>query len=283
MKYENLVISGGGLKGYYFLGAIKYLIKNDLLDIKKILGVSIGSIIGYLLIIGYNINEIITIFLKIKLDKYIPELVLDKIYYEYYFLDNSKILQIITYLSKKKNIDLNITMLELYNIKKIEFIISTCNLTKQIYELITYKTHPDIPVMIALQMSCALPLIFKPIYYNNNIYVDGGLYNNYPINYFKKEIKKTIGITINYDNDFNNIFGFITSMLNFISIKSNLKYKYNLNSIYIKPCENFNILDFENIINYRKDMVFSGYLSAKKYCTKIDFIEKIILDIINKI
>jgi predicted acylesterase/phospholipase RssA len=283
MKYENLVISGGGLKGYYFIGAIKYLIENKLLNIKKILGVSIGSIIGYLLIIGYEINEIIAILLKITLDRYTPELVLDKLYYEYYCLDNSKIIKMIEFLSWKKNINPNITMVDLYDLTKIELIVGTCNLTKQIYEYISYKTYPNLPVIIGLQMSFALPLIFKPVNYKNNLYIDGGFYNNYPINYFKKEIKKTIGITINYNNNVNDIFEFITSMINFVSEKKNIKHKYNLNSIFIKPCEEFNILDFENIKNIRVDMINSGYLFAKKYCEKIDFIEKIILDIINKI
>ena len=31
-------------------------------------------------------------------------------------------------------------------------------------------------------MSCAIPFIFQPVFYNNKIYGDGGLINPFPIN-----------------------------------------------------------------------------------------------------
>ena len=37
-------------------------------------------------------------------------------------------------------------------------------------------------VKTAILMSCALPPIFKPILYNNEYYLDGGMLCNYPIN-----------------------------------------------------------------------------------------------------
>ena len=59
IEYKNLVISGGGFNGYQFFGIIKYLDENNLLDkIDKFIGVSMGSFINLLIIIGYKYNEI---------------------------------------------------------------------------------------------------------------------------------------------------------------------------------------------------------------------------------
>ena len=59
MPLKNLVISGGGINGLGFIGIIKYLSENNLLNnIQHYVGTSAGAIIGYLLSIGYNFLEI---------------------------------------------------------------------------------------------------------------------------------------------------------------------------------------------------------------------------------
>ena len=58
--YDTLVLSGGGVNGILELGALQYCNdKNLLSSIKTYVGTSIGSIICYLLIIGYTPVEII--------------------------------------------------------------------------------------------------------------------------------------------------------------------------------------------------------------------------------
>jgi len=48
-------------------------------------------------------------------------------------------------------------------------------------------------VLDALQITMSIPFMFKPVLYNNDYYVDGGLYDPYPIKY-AKNLNKTIGI-----------------------------------------------------------------------------------------
>ena len=48
-------------------------------------------------------------------------------------------------------------------------------------------------VLDALQITMSIPFMFKPVLYNDNYYVDGGLYDPYPIKY-AKNLNKTIGI-----------------------------------------------------------------------------------------
>ena len=54
-------------------------------------------------------------------------------------------------------------------------------------------------VLDALQITMSIPFMFKPVFYNNSYYVDGGIYNPYPIKY-AKNLKKTIGIFLKKDN-----------------------------------------------------------------------------------
>jgi predicted acylesterase/phospholipase RssA len=287
MKYTNLVISGGGLNGFYFLGALKYLYNNNLLDIKKILGVSIGSVFAYLLIIGYDIDFIVNVFIKITLEKYIPEINLDLILDEYYICDNTKFNKIIEYLTKKKNINLNITLLELYQKTKINFIIGTVNISKHIYEYISHDNYPNLNVLTAVKMSYAIPLIFKPVIHNNMFYVDGGILNNFPIKYFKNDIKNTIGISVATIED--NIYDIFSYLKNVMKTMLCVKYKepFLNHIIQINPTIQitfYDIFTMNNLTNIRQDMVNDGYNTAEHFFqNKYNFIKNIVLDIIDKI
>ena len=56
-KEINLVLQGGGVKGLAYIGALRCLEENNYV-IKNIAGSSIGSVIGALIIAGYNSYEL---------------------------------------------------------------------------------------------------------------------------------------------------------------------------------------------------------------------------------
>ena len=65
MNMENLVFQGGGVSGIAYTGAIKTLNEKDLLpNIKRVAGISIGSIIASLVALDYNADDINTIVSK---------------------------------------------------------------------------------------------------------------------------------------------------------------------------------------------------------------------------
>ena len=66
-KYDELIISSGGIKGISLVGALKKLsYYYPLNKIKYYTGCSIGSLISLLLNIDYTIDEIKNIFLNIN-------------------------------------------------------------------------------------------------------------------------------------------------------------------------------------------------------------------------
>ena len=61
-------------------------------------------------------------------------------------------------------------------------------------------------------MTMCIPILFKPIFYDNNYYVDGGLSGNFPIDYNKiLKSKNYLGvhIKIKANGKINNILDFI--------------------------------------------------------------------------
>ena len=52
-------------------------------------------------------------------------------------------------------------------------------------------------VILALRASCSIPYLFHPVKINDDIYVDGALYNNFAMNYFKEnKLRDIIGFDI---------------------------------------------------------------------------------------
>ena len=197
MIITKLVISGGGINGIAILGGINELFKYNKKDnIKEILCVSVGSIIGLLIVLGYNSDELKNIFTEIKLNDFMDYKV--KRFIDNWGFDdgimNKKLFKEIL-INKKYNP--NITFIDLYNKTNIELIITGTNLTKGITEYFNYKTYPHMEVIDAIRISCSYPVIYTPVKYNNCLYVDGGVLEPYPIDYFE-DLSGVLGFVIDY-------------------------------------------------------------------------------------
>ena len=80
-----------------------------------------------------------------------------------------------------RDISLDITMSELYDMTGIDMHFCTTNLHTFKFMDITHETHPDLKVLTAVQMSAALPLVISPVFLDGHCYIDGGIICNYPI------------------------------------------------------------------------------------------------------
>jgi predicted acylesterase/phospholipase RssA len=80
-----------------------------------------------------------------------------------------------------KDIRMDITLLEFYKLTNIEIHMCTTGINSFQLIDISHKTHPDWNVIEAIYSSCAVPVLFTPLFKNNECYCDGGLLANYPL------------------------------------------------------------------------------------------------------
>lgn len=78
--------------------------------------------------------------------------------------------------------------MELYEETGIKLNIGVSAVIQNEFQIFNYENKPDLSIWLAVRMSCTIPFIFSPIVIDNDIYVDGGLLNNNPINYVISEI-----------------------------------------------------------------------------------------------
>ena len=192
-QYNNLILSGGGVRGLYYLGFMKYY-NNNLNTFKNLVGTSIGAIFVVAIALGYSSEEvyphIINIidyskFKNIDLFNFMDNLGLD---------DGSKLEHLIKKMIRNKINRKDITFNELFKTYgKHVTIPVVCLETKDVIYL-SKDTFPQMKIWKAVRMSMGVPFLFKPFIYKEKHYVDGGIKHNFPIDLYDTD--DTLGIDL---------------------------------------------------------------------------------------
>jgi predicted acylesterase/phospholipase RssA len=258
---DTLILSGGGLKGFGYIGGLKVLESNNIINIKKINNYyanSVGTIISLLLAIGYNLDFLEEFIIKFDFKKVIPKLNLPNIFNNLGISNGNEIMIIIQTMFLKKTKVKDMTFDEFYNKYNIKLNYITTNYTLGKEEVLSFDNTPDLSVLLAVRMSIAIPLIFTPVIINNNIYIDGFLSNNFPIDKIDIEKNNYLAIFISnkYKNNNPNIFEFIKGCIdiaihninkNQINIKNNKIININFDMVNEIDLNSENIINFNNI------------------------------------
>lgn len=188
MTIKHLVISGGGPIMVQVLGAIQELEKSEFLDIKNIetiYGTSAGAIVGTLICLNYDWDTINDYIIKRPWKDVFPIKVQNifDAYTKKGIFDIKTIEKCFKPLLCAKDIPMDITLADFYKISNIELHMFTFEINDYKVEDISYLTHPTLPLLTAIQMTCSLPILVTPVCIDDKCYIDGGMASNYPLNY----------------------------------------------------------------------------------------------------
>ena len=243
-KKTILVLSGGGLKGITQLGCLEALKQQGHLKyIDTIAGTSAGAIVATLYIAGYQPTELYDFLVKFDISKMTYAKTVNML--EKYGLDDGKRCMIILErLIKAKKFDADITFREFYKRTKIKLIITGTCLNEKKAHYFSVDTQPDMSVLIAVRISVSIPIIFAPYKFENNLFVDGGCIDNYPIQLFKDKLDRVIGVYVCDKNEpvekIENIEDFLLSLIHCLFEGVN----HNSSKGYEKFTIKINVLSF---------------------------------------
>jgi predicted acylesterase/phospholipase RssA len=260
MTIKHLVIPGGGPTGIKALGALQHLQENgfwNINDVETIYATSAGAIISVLLCLKFDWetindyivkrpwNEALQIGVNQIFEAYSRKGLFDKniaeIFYKPFFM--------------AKDISLNVTLKEFYEFSKIETHFFSLEVNSFSLEDISYLTHPDLELLIAVQMSCAIPILISPVCVDNKCYVDGGVLCNYPIQQCilrAENVNEILGLKNNYikqdDNIVKNESTILEYIMNFISkLVNNVKINSEENLIPYELKYSADFMNWSNI------------------------------------
>jgi NTE family protein len=176
-KYDTgVVLSGGGTRGFAHLGVLKALEESDIKpDI--ISSVSAGSIVGSLYADGKTPEEILEVLTSKKLFNYL-EFAIPR-----------------TGLVKMTGFEK--TMKKLLKAENFEDLSIQLNVFAVNMNTAEYTCFNSGPLAIAVKASSSIPIIFQPVEINNELFTDGGLINNFPVEALEGKCKRIIGVNVN--------------------------------------------------------------------------------------
>lgn len=276
--FDTLCLSGGGIKGLCHLSAINYFYKLGYLDFDKInkyVGTSIGSVICFILNIGHKPDDMVSFIKHFNFKVLEPDIDLEKLFESYGLDDGKKMMEFISSFLEFKMNKKDITFSELYRLTNKKIYIITTNYSKSKEVVFSIDSHPNMSVLLAIRMSISIPTYFIPVKYEEDLYIDGGIVNNFGIKYCNPET--TLGIVcITKNNTSSSFMDYAMGCIN-VSIMAFLNnMDTNFNYVEIVT-DNLKIMEVSfDISKEQKDELFElGEKCAKKYY--YDFVVKNVL------
>lgn len=264
-KWDTLVLAGGSIKGISTLGAIQWLLdKNYLEGIKNYIGTSIGSLICYLVVIGYSPIEIMACICSQKITEKMSCIDINAGLVGKGAVSFNIIQEEIEKMTLSK-IGTLLTMKEMYNMFGKKMVFTVYNLTKNKIEYISEDNYPNLPCITAIKMSCSLPLIFEEVKYMDNYYVDGGIGDNFPFDYAKSIGKHIIGIDIDsscssYKPMFQtNMLEYLCQFIKIAFSVKNIEYDSRMHKVITMKLNNINAFNFNMSTRDKLELFSLGY------------------------
>jgi len=274
MNLDTLFLSGGGVNCIAFLGVFKYLfdkgiVKHGFKDIKNIVCVSGSAFYVMPLLLGFSLDATLRICLEFDNEKLIDydSFDLNNIFENFGLYDNDFFNHLCSVILERKGFSKEMTLKEMYDHTNVNWVLKTSNISKYSIEYINHISNPDLQIKDAIRMTTCVPLLFKPITYNNDLYVDGGLCGNFPIEYNRKlKSKDYLGIHIKVKDKVEKIEDILTFINRLQMVPTSPYDSVNKNKkriIYIIVNELGTVFKKTNEENM--NILFNGYSSTEKY------------------
>ena len=206
--YKNLALEGGGVRGIAYAGALEILEqKNILKNVERVAGSSAGAIAGLIISLGYNSAEIDSILQTLKIGEFNDGKNLlgkiKRVKREYGVYRGERLESWLGRLIFNKTGDENTTFLQLHllhekNNEFKDFYCTGTNISRQRLDILSWEKWPQMKLKTAVHISGCIPFYFKPVPIDSignevslndtltryDLYVDGGMLCNYPVNMF---------------------------------------------------------------------------------------------------
>ena len=190
-----LVLSGGGQAGWDMLGAMSHIQKEQQ-SFDAYIGTSVGGVIAALCSVGNHAVELFETLQHVDISNK-PSLV--RCVEEFGFCDSQPLMTAVTKMLED-TCGPEPTFKTHHERFDVDLVITGVCVTTQQTEYFRWDTHPDMKLMDAIRITCAVPILFVPVKHDDRLYVDGALGDNFPLEYALRKYKDTarhvVGVSV---------------------------------------------------------------------------------------
>lgn len=249
----GLCLSGGGARGVIHIGYIKALEERNI-PIHAVSGTSMGAIVALLSASGLKADDMLDAFIDLDINS------------------TTKRFKLLQAVFREGLNTLYDRLHGIVGVDDFSELQKTCFLTaSELKEGKPVIFKSGNPVHAALA-SASIPLIFHPYHIGNKVYVDGGLFNNFPIDPLIDSCTHILGSHANHLSEEDDLDGTmkVADRIFRLAIFQNVRYRMDLCDSYIDPAEarKFATLGFEPEV--LKELFQIGYEEGKRELDKVE-------------
>ncbi|KAG2424897.1 hypothetical protein HXX76_014055 [Chlamydomonas incerta] len=183
--FTTLVLGASILNATVYIGAYRYLYERGYhKSIRNIHGTSSGSMLGFMVALGLTPDQMRSVVVEETARLTVPR------------LNASRVMQIWRlkgFLSEdfRRRIMRGALRIAFPDMEDIDFqtlakvtgrnlVVCGLNVSKGEVVHFSMDSHPSMSVLLAIDISSCIPVVFPPVYYNGDMYLDGGIINILP-------------------------------------------------------------------------------------------------------
>jgi NTE family protein len=185
--FTNLVLEGGGVKGIAYGGALGVLEQQGILpEVERVAGTSAGAITALLVALRYTPEQVRSLLFHIDFGQFEDGggTGLLRLLRRYGWYRGDYYLGLMRCLVGEKTGNPRSTFADLQGLGMRELHVFTTDIDRRSSRELSFPTSPDFEVALAARMSGSFPLFFAAVPSDGDVYVDGGVQRNYPIDAF---------------------------------------------------------------------------------------------------
>lgn len=272
---------------FQIISAIQELERKEYLNMKNIesiYGTSAGAIVAVMISLKFDWETINDYIIKRPWQDVFPikvQNILDT-YTKKGIFDIKNIEKCFKPLFDTKDIPLNITMKDFFTLTNIDIHMYSFEINEYKVKDISHETFPDLPILTAIQMTCALPILVRPVFIDEKCFIDGGVGCNYPIYFCVNSGKindEILGFKNNYGDENSSkivenstlldyLLNFLFKSFDFIRDNNNINIQVTMKNEIIFDTTHMSLNELKNSltkIEVRRELFEKGKQTAYNF------------------
>ncbi|MBQ4875140.1 MAG: patatin-like phospholipase family protein [Rickettsiaceae bacterium H1] len=309
-NFHNLVFAGGGVLGVAYVGALEAIEKHaqSISNIENVVGTSIGAVFATITSLRYTTAEMKQIVNNLDFKKFADQGIISVESKDIFGNETVNVIEFVKLLlNERESYGANSGNFLEYWVEKLiaakvrkscatfrdlhenndfaELYVIAANITDNKVEIFSFEHTPDIVVSKAVRASASVPIVFDVVKIGKKVFIDGGMYSNYPIDFFNNKGKyrkhqdtlglnfvnhkafKNFSILDNAEDDDFDWEKYLSSIITPTFISQDFNYMESANLDRSIIIDNLDITPFDfNLSHKQKQALFKeGYKAASEY------------------
>lgn len=273
MHFRSVCLSGGGVTGVVHVGMLQRLEDENLLGgLDTIVATSAGAIVSILYAIGMSPTDIFNALATLDWSKALRFTGLDTFLTEMGLDDGAYFMAHMIDVLMARGVDPRVTFANFFKTYKKRLIITGTNTSAHEPVYFSPESTPDMRVLDAVRISMGIPFLFTAVRKGDDVYVDGGVSDNYPIQYCLQDFSHRFPL-------FPSVLGVIGSFVDSLPPRKTLDIKAHIFNVFASSIKkgketdhtvavyltNLSSVDFDASPKLLKDAYEQGYNATGKH------------------